>query len=115
MINKILKRNIHNLEEQLQVNGSNKLVINKEDIEIRMNSDNKTYCQMCMCKAENATVDATVNFILFKEQIAKLLSDDFVTVKADENEIREKLTLLMHSSKERGVVSCLNSTFFFLK
>ena len=43
--------------------------------------------------------------IAFKEQIASLLSDGFVKVDANEEQIREKVKLLMTSSKDRGLVS----------
>jgi chromosome segregation ATPase len=41
----------------------------------------------------------------FKEQIANLLSDGFVKVEANEEQIKEKVKLLMVSSKDRGLVS----------
>ncbi len=47
-----------------------------------------------------------------KEQVATLLSDGFVKVEANEDQIKEKIKLLMTSSKDRGlVIYC----FFFLK
>ena len=41
----------------------------------------------------------------FKEQVATLLSDGFVKVEASEEQIKEKVKLLMTSSKDRGLVS----------
>ena len=41
----------------------------------------------------------------FKQQVAQLLSDGFVKVEPKEDEIREKIQLLMQSSKDRGAVS----------
>ena len=41
----------------------------------------------------------------FKEQVATLLSDGFVKVEANEEQIKEKVKLLMTSSKDRGLVS----------
>lgn len=40
----------------------------------------------------------------FKEQVAALLSDSFVKVNANEDEIKEKIKLLMTSSKDRGLM-----------
>lgn len=40
----------------------------------------------------------------FKEQVATLLSDGFVKVEANEEQIKEKIQLLMTSSKDRGLV-----------
>lgn len=39
-----------------------------------------------------------------KEQVATLLSDGFVKVEANEEQIKEKIKLLMTSSKDRGLV-----------
>lgn len=41
----------------------------------------------------------------FKEQVAALLSDGFVKVDPNEEQIKEKIQLLMTSSKDRGLVS----------
>jgi archaellum component FlaC len=41
----------------------------------------------------------------FRADIAILLSDNFVQVSALEEDIKEKLKLLMLSSKDRGIVS----------
>ena len=46
----------------------------------------------------------------FKEQVATLLSDGYVKVEANEEQIKEKIKLLMTSSKDRGLVSY----FFFV-
>ena len=40
-----------------------------------------------------------------KEQVATLLSDGFVKVDASEEQIKEKIMLLMTSSKDRGLVN----------
>ena len=40
----------------------------------------------------------------FKDQVAALLSDGFVKVDANEDQIKEKIKLLMTSSKDRGLV-----------
>lgn len=40
----------------------------------------------------------------FKEQVATLLSDSFVKVEANEDQIKEKIQLLMSSSKDRGLM-----------
>lgn len=47
----------------------------------------------------------------FKQQVAQLLSDGYIKVEPKEDEIKEKIQLLMHSSKDRGVVS---SNFCFI-
>jgi predicted nucleic acid-binding Zn-ribbon protein len=40
----------------------------------------------------------------FREQVATLLSDGYVKVEANEEQIKEKVKLLMTSSKDRGLV-----------
>jgi chromosome segregation ATPase len=40
----------------------------------------------------------------FKDQVATLLSDGFVKVEPSEDQIKEKVKLLMTSSKDRGLV-----------
>jgi len=49
-----------------------------------------------------------------KEQVAALLSDGFVKVEANEDQIKEKIRLLMTSSKDRGLVSGRNLFWNFL-
>lgn len=44
-------------------------------------------------------------FDAFKQQIAQLLSDGYIQVEPKEDEIKEKVRLLMQSSKDRGLVS----------
>ena len=44
-------------------------------------------------------------FDAFKQQVAQLLSDGYVKVDAKEEEVKEKIQLLMQSSKDRGLVS----------
>ena len=44
-------------------------------------------------------------FDAFKQQIGQLLSDGYVKVEPKEDEIKEKIQLLMQSSKDRGIVS----------
>lgn len=44
------------------------------------------------------------SFGAFKEQVANLLSDGVVKVEANEEQIKEKIQLLMKSSKDRGLV-----------
>jgi len=61
---------------------------------------------------ENDLLYAKSCFDAFKQQIGQLLSDGYVKVEPKEDEIKEKLHLLMQSSKDRGVVS-LN--FYFIK
>lgn len=41
---------------------------------------------------------------MFRSQVAQLLSDGFVKVEPKDDEIKEKIQLLMQSSKDRGVV-----------
>ena len=41
----------------------------------------------------------------FKDQVSALLSDGFVKVDANEDQIKEKIKLLMTSSKDRGLVT----------
>ena len=44
-------------------------------------------------------------FEAFKQQVGQLLSDGYVKVESKEEEIKEKIQLLMQSSKDRGLVS----------
>ncbi|CAF0745797.1 unnamed protein product [Brachionus calyciflorus] len=46
----------------------------------------------------------TAEFQLFLDEVAKLLSDDYFKVEATKHEIKEKIKLLMLSSKHRGVM-----------
>ena len=49
--------------------------------------------------------------IAFKEQIAALLSDGFVKVEPNEEHIKDKVKLLMTSSKDRGLVRNLANCY----
>lgn len=48
-------------------------------------------------------------FDAFKQQVSQLLSDGYVKVEPKEDEIKEKVRLLMQSSKDRGIVSSIFS------
>lgn len=50
------------------------------------------------------TSNYKLSFDYFKEEISKLLSDDYFKVEPTEDEIKEKIKLLMLSSKHRGLV-----------
>lgn len=50
-------------------------------------------------------------FEAFKQQVAQLLSDGYVKVEAKEDEVKEKIQLLMQSSKDRGLVSVERTSF----
>jgi chromosome segregation ATPase len=54
---------------------------------------------------ENDVVYSKTCFHAFKEQVGQLLSDGYVKVEPKEEEIKEKIQLLMQSSKDRGIVS----------
>ena len=54
---------------------------------------------------ENDLVYVKSCFDAFKQQIGQLLSDGYVKVEPKEEEIKEKIQLLMQSSKDRGFVS----------
>ena len=54
---------------------------------------------------ENDLLYAKSNHDMFLSHVAQLLSDGFVKVEPKEDEIKEKIQLLMNSSKDRGVVS----------
>jgi chromosome segregation ATPase len=54
---------------------------------------------------ENDALYAKSCFDAFKQQVCQLLSDGYVKVEPKEDEIKEKIHLLMQSSKDRGVVS----------
>ncbi|CAF4373864.1 unnamed protein product, partial [Adineta steineri] len=53
---------------------------------------------------ENDVVYIKSCFDAFKQQIGQLLSDGYVKVEPKEDEIKEKVQLLMQSSKDRGVI-----------
>ena len=53
---------------------------------------------------ENDLSYAKSCFEAFKQQVGTLLSDGYVKVEAKEEEIKEKIQLLMQSSKDRGLV-----------
>lgn len=54
---------------------------------------------------ENDLLFAKTTYDAFKQQVGQLLSDGYVKVEPKEDEIKEKIQLLMQSSKDRGVVS----------
>lgn len=58
------------------------------------------------------TVDHS--FRAFKEQVATVLSDSYVTVQPYEDEIREKLSALVRSSTDRKAVSYTITKLIFL-
>ncbi|CAF2796990.1 unnamed protein product [Rotaria sp. Silwood2] len=53
---------------------------------------------------ENDLLFAKTTFDAFKQQVGQLLSDGYVKVEPKEDEIKEKIQLLMQSSKDRGVI-----------
>ncbi len=53
---------------------------------------------------ENEILYAKSCLNAFKEQVASLLSDGFVKVSPNEDEIKEKVKMLMTSSKDRGLL-----------
>ena len=53
-------------------------------------------------KSENSSEKSV--FSLFLQEVSSLLSDNFVKVEASEYEIKEKICLLMTSSKDRAKV-----------
>lgn len=55
-------------------------------------------------KQEYESLYAKNCFTAFKEQVANLLSDGVVKVESNEEQIKEKIQLLMKSSKDRGLV-----------
>ena len=55
-------------------------------------------------KLENDLLYEKTQFESFKQQVGQLLSDGYVKVDPNENEIKDKIHLLMQSSKDRGVV-----------
>jgi chromosome segregation ATPase len=54
---------------------------------------------------ENDALYSKSCFDAFKQQVGQLLSDGYVKVEPKEDEIKEKIHLLMQSSKDRGIVS----------
>lgn len=62
-----------------------------------------------MKKLENDALYAKSSFDAFKQQVCQLLSDGYVKVEPNENEIKDKIQLLMQSSKDRGVVSFIKN------
>ncbi|CAF2393713.1 unnamed protein product [Rotaria sp. Silwood2] len=53
---------------------------------------------------ENDSLYTKSCFDAFKQQISQLLSDGYVKVEPKEDEIKEKIHLLMQSSKDRGII-----------
>ncbi|CAF3690001.1 unnamed protein product [Rotaria socialis] len=53
---------------------------------------------------ENDLLYAKTMFDTFKQQVGQLLSDGYVKVEPKDDEIKEKIQLLMQSSKDRGVI-----------
>ncbi|CAF1028886.1 unnamed protein product [Adineta ricciae] len=53
---------------------------------------------------ENDLLYAKSCFDAFKQQVGQLLSDNYVKVEPKEDEIKEKIHLLMQSSKDRGII-----------
>jgi chromosome segregation ATPase len=53
---------------------------------------------------ENSAAYARSCFDAFKQQVGQLLSDGYIKVEPKEEEIKEKIHLLMQSSKDRGIV-----------
>ncbi|CAF0990878.1 unnamed protein product [Adineta steineri] len=60
--------------------------------------------ELHMKQIENDVVYIKSCFDAFKQQIGQLLSDGYVKVEPKEQEIKEKIQLLMQSSKERGII-----------
>lgn len=60
-------------------------------------------------KLEDDLLFANSCFLAFKQQVAQLLSDNFVKVEPVEDEVKQKISLLMQSSKDRGIVSSLSA------
>ena len=82
---------------------TNKLWLN--NIQINTNNDEKYQkYQRNLNQLEEDLQNYRNKFEQFKSMIASLLSDDFVKVEANEEDIKEKLNLLMVSSKDRGLV-----------
>ncbi|CAF3494707.1 unnamed protein product [Rotaria sordida] len=53
---------------------------------------------------ENDALYSKSCFDAFKQQVSQLLSDGYVKVEPKEDEIKEKIRLLMQSSKDRGII-----------
>jgi chromosome segregation ATPase len=64
-------------------------------------SSNESYLK----QLENDLLYAKSCSDTFKQQVGQLLSDGYVKVEPKEDEIKEKIQLLMQSSKDRGLVS----------
>ena len=62
-------------------------------------------CETKILELEKDTSNYKQKYDAFVEQVAMLLTDDFVKVTNDESVIKEKLALLMMSSKDRGIVN----------
>lgn len=70
-------------------------------------------CETKILELERDTTNYKQKYDAFLEQVAILLTDDFVKVGADESVIKEKLALLMTSSKDRGIVNLIFQIFFY--
>ncbi|CAF4033319.1 unnamed protein product [Adineta steineri] len=60
--------------------------------------------ELHMKQLENDAVYVKSCFNAFKQQIGQMLSDGYVKVEPKEEEIKQKIQLLMQSSRERGII-----------
>jgi hypothetical protein len=61
---------------------------------------------------KNEINKASITFRMFLEEISSLLTDHVIKVDATEEEIKDKICLLMNSSKERQKVNFSHTTPF---
>jgi len=76
--------------------------------QIEMHTTKHSQSETNIKRFEKQFEEAKLKYDQFKTDIAILLSDNFVQVNALEEDIKEKLKLLMLSSKDRGIVSELS-------
>jgi hypothetical protein len=82
---------------------TNKVWLNS--LQINTNNDEKYQkYQRQLTQLEDDLENSKNSLEKFKLMISSLLSDDYVKVEANEEDIKEKLNLLMVSSKDRGLV-----------
>jgi hypothetical protein len=82
---------------------TNKLWLNSIQLNTNNDEKNQKY-QSHLCQLKQDVQNYKGLFEQFKLMIASLLSDDFVKVEANEEDIKQKLNLLMVSSKDRGLL-----------
>ena len=105
----ILEQEIATLRQKLSVKSEEWLSSTKE-IDSKEASISEMQSKLKAFKLEMSNREVKFGFYL--NEVANLLSDDFTKVDSNEEIIKEKIKLLMTTSKERGAVN--NILYLFL-